>query len=491
MKKNYKDKPDKPKPERAELTTFERELRNRWLKENPDFLYDPHDKTWLAVDFFGHWYPANAYAKRLLDQTGRDIIEELRFKDDAQARRASNQIEHAHIIDRVLSYAQAWRNTHERLGSEVFNNEWQNSELYGILAGYPPPIQFDADPYLLGVHSGVVDLRTRELRTATPEEFIRKHLDFNPRKGFSDVFNSVVLHAAGVRDKEKDTSAFEVVYWLQTFFGYCLTGATKEHVLLFIVGPKGTGKSTIGECLLRVLGSYATNVESQRFISSRNEVHSQWLARLMNIRLIVVSEMKPNATWDTTKLNRLVDGSSITANRMHHNDETFQSQTKAIFYANYEPKFHADDGIGRRIRVLPMNNKPPTIDKDLAEKLHEDREVILYELIEFAQRWILDGLPPPPPAMANATEKYQREQDNVKTFMEECVTHARGNDLPLLNIHKTYKTWCSDNDIPMSLQLGRQHFKNRLEVLEYHTYKPARLGLHVSDVRMIDDLNME
>ena len=51
--------------------------------------------------------------------------------------------------------------------------------------------------------------------------------------------------------------------------GYCLTGVTIEHALLFLYGTGGTGKGVFLSILSTILGNYATIAPMGTFMEMR------------------------------------------------------------------------------------------------------------------------------------------------------------------------------------------------------------------------------
>ena len=108
--------------------------------------------------------------------------------------------------------------------------------------------EFDNHNHLLGVksgvvdlRSGVVDLRSGEVRSAKPEEYTSQYIDYDPENQKTPNFDSLIRHIC-----QGDA---QVRNWLMRFLGYCLTGETREEVLLFLCGKPGTGKTTVLECI--------------------------------------------------------------------------------------------------------------------------------------------------------------------------------------------------------------------------------------------------
>jgi putative DNA primase/helicase len=70
----------------------------------------------------------------------------------------------------------------------------------------------------------------------------------------------------------------ETIGTLQEWFGYLLTPDTRQQKILFLLGPKRSGKGTIARVLGELVG--ATNFAGPR--SAVSLVHSEWNRCLVN-----------------------------------------------------------------------------------------------------------------------------------------------------------------------------------------------------------------
>ena len=90
---------------------------------------------------------------------------------------------------------------------------------------------WDADTMLLGVPGGVIDLRDGAMRKAKPDDRITKQAATAPDFGASCPRWHQFLEEATGGDED-------LVDFLQVWVGYCLTGSTREHKLLFLYDRK-------------------------------------------------------------------------------------------------------------------------------------------------------------------------------------------------------------------------------------------------------------
>jgi putative DNA primase/helicase len=219
--------------------------------------------------------------------------------------------------------------------------------------------------------------------------------------------------------------------FLQQWAGYCLTGDTREQVFLFLYGPGGNGKSVLMDTLGRLLGDYFVKPVADLYFAKGGTRHMQEVAMLAGARLITVSEVPPNASWDEGKLKDHTGGGKVTANFMRQNSFSFVPQFKITALGNHQPTFPGgmNAAIKRRFRMMLLDYVPVVVDRGLMEGLWAEREEIL--------RWCLDGLTDPgrgwlstglivPTAVQDATDEFIHDQDVFGLWLEARVEKQRG-----------------------------------------------------------------
>jgi putative DNA primase/helicase len=122
---------------------------------------------------------------------------------------------------------------------------------------------WDADPWLLGTPGGTVDLRTGELRTSNRHDAITKLTAIAPADEDCQLWLKFLREATG--------GDLEFIRLLQQWCGYCLTGVTREHQLVFVYGPGGNGKSVFLNMMTRIFGEYARTAAMDTFTASKND----------------------------------------------------------------------------------------------------------------------------------------------------------------------------------------------------------------------------
>ena len=276
---------------------------------------------------------------------------------------------------------------------------------------------WDRDPWLLGTPEGTVDLRTGELRPARQEDLISRSTSVAPSSQASCPTWLAFLHQACAGDQD-------LIGFLQRWFGYCLTGVTQEHALLFVYGPGGNGKGVLLVTMAGILGSYATNAAMDTFTASQGERHPTDLAMLHGARMVMTTETEEGRAWAEARIKALTGGDPVTARYMRQDFFTFTPAFKLTISGNHKPALrNVDDAARRRFNVVPFLHKPPRPDPTLPERLRAEWPGILRWMIEGCLAWQRDGLQRPR-AVLDATAEYFAEQDVLVQWVEECCDQS-------------------------------------------------------------------
>lgn len=301
----------------------------------------------------------------------------------------------------------------------------------------------NADPWLLNVKNGVIDLRTGNLLPHSRDLLMTKQgtCDYDPGAK-SDLWEEVINYAL----HEKDLLDF-----VQKAFGYALTGSTEEQVFFYFYGLPSTGKSTILEAFRGVIGNYSEVADASTFmIRDNNGGPREDLARLSNARFVLAPEVEKESRLAEAAVARLTGQDVITARFLHQQSFSFTPNFKLFFAANHKPRVSGDQnsGIWRRIKIVPFLNKVQKADKSIPFRLKQDehKRAILAWAVEGALKWQQDrkkhfGLTVPG-VVEEAVAEYQVESDPIAEFVSECFTKHDGGRTPKQAVYEAYEFWC-------------------------------------------------
>lgn len=336
-----------------------------------------------------------------------------------------------------------------------------------------PADQLNADPYLLAVENGVLDLRDGELYVEEPDNLITKRC----RAEYDPDATSSLLDTFLARVVPDD----ELRAFLQRAVGYSLTGSIDEHKFFFLYGPPASGKSTFLEAISRLMGSYSTTADPSTFMrgaQARNgSGPSEDLARLMDARIVVTHEIEEGERLAEALISKYTGGDKVAARFLHARTFEYRPKFKLWIGANHRPRVSgsARSGIWRRLMMIPMEEVIPEKERDpaLARKLREPeaRSALLAWAVEGARLWIEDNeagkAMAVPSAVTEEVRDYQHESDYLFQFVEETIEHTKDPEhrIPKKDLFDLYRGWC-DREGRKSV-LSSNKFSRKMGDLDY------------------------
>ena len=300
--------------------------------------------------------------------------------------------------------------------------------------------RLDADPWLFNVENGTIDLRTGRREKHDPRDLLTKIAPVRANRSakcplFKKFLKRITGDDAGLR-------AF-----IQKAAGYSLSGATTEQVLFFVHGKSGNnGKSTLVNLIRDMLGDYGCHTPTETLLTKQydNNIPAD-LARLDGARMVTAIEANFNRHLDEAKIKAMTGGEPITARFMRQNFFSFTPEFKLWLVANDRPRVRGTDAaFWRRMRVIPLNIKIPSSerDKDLPNKLRAEWPGILAWAVRGCRKWQREGLAQPA-GVRSATKGWQKEMDHLKRFVTEELIIAPGLKISASQLFDRYTKWCS------------------------------------------------
>ncbi len=339
------------------------------------------------------------------------------------------------------------------------------------------PEELDADKWLLNVLNGTINLRTGELLEHDREHLITKiaPVTYDP--------DAKCPHWMAFLNRVMDGNK-NLLEFIQRAVGYNLTGDVSEQVLFFLHGSGSNGKSTFIQTILRMLGDYAKQSESELLLARRGEVHPTGIADLQGARFVASSEIESGRRLAESLVKQLTGGDRLKARYMRQDFFEFEPSHKLWLAANHKPIIrNSDYGIWRRIRLIPFTVTIPDDEKDpqLPDKLLEELPGILNWAIAGCLTWQSDGLGFPP-EVGQAVQDYRDEQDTLSGFFDERCKFGTGEWVAVSALYKSYLNWCEANDEkPLSkIRLGeelRQRFPKVQSWPTKHERRWAGIGV--------------
>lgn len=308
----------------------------------------------------------------------------------------------------------------------------------------------DADPDLLNVANGVVDLRTGELLAHDPAMLMTKItlVDYDPCAEHPDWKAALEAVPDDIRD------------WYQVRLGQAITGyMTPDDQMLVQVGDGENGKSTLMSAIQRAIGDYY-GVVSHRALLGDPSAHSTELADFQGLRLAVLEELPEGRQMNVTRLKQTVGTPQIKARHMRCDDVTFDATHTLVLNTNYEPAVNETDrGSWRRLVLVKFPYRWVTPgqelrsdtdrlgDPGLRDRLREGRdgqhEAILTWLVAGAVRWYEADrvMPPLPDRVDQDTRAWRADSDLIMGFWDEALVADPASNIPVDDMLAEFNRW--------------------------------------------------
>jgi putative DNA primase/helicase len=275
--------------------------------------------------------------------------------------------------------------------------------------------QLDANPDILNVRNGTIDLRTGDLRKHDPADLctLQVPVDYDPD----------ARSERWERCLETWQPDAEMRAYLQLEAGAATTGHSTETLSVHW-GPGANGKSRFWGAIADTLGPYAVVPHKSLLVAQKYEQHGTEIAKLFRKRLAVASETDAGAKLGDEKIKNLTGNDRQTGRRMREDPWEFQPTHTIIVFSNHKPQVQGrDEGIWRRLRLIPWTVTIPEHERDehLAARLRDEREAILAWCVEGARRYLADGFAPPDP-VRQATAEYRADEDTARRAASELLT---------------------------------------------------------------------
>ncbi|HXG54015.1 MAG TPA: phage/plasmid primase, P4 family [Vicinamibacterales bacterium] len=297
---------------------------------------------------------------------------------------------------------------------------------------------WDADPWLLGVPNGVIDLRTGTLRDGRREDQI--------------TMSGAVPFDATARCDRWERFVVEVfmdpdlVSFVHRAAGYSLTGATAEQVLFLLYGVGSNGKGTFTNTLKFILGDHSWNMPFATLEMRASGGIPNDLAALVSRRFVVASETNDGARLNEARVKALTGCDPVTARFLHGEFFEFEPVAKFWLSVNHKPVIRDDSfGFWRRLRLLPFTQRFD-VNPALADELRAEAAGILAWAVRGCTAWQREGLQPPD-IVRDATREYEQDSDPLAGFLAEACEVAPLAEVGASDIFEHYRHWAESHGL--------------------------------------------
>lgn len=323
--------------------------------------------------------------------------------------------------------------------------------------------QMDTHAFLVTVENGTLDLKgtvDEEGKRVIPllphdrKHFITKKMPvaYDPTARcptFMTALNQIV--------PDKDIQVF-----LQQFFGYCLTGSTREQKVLMMWGGGSNGKSVLMDTMAWIFGDYSRGIPIGSLMAKDKSFGgagaSPDLARLPGTRFVTASEPEAGQKFSENMLKAVSGEEELTVRNLNEGFFEYYPQFKLCISFNNKPSVRSsDDGFWRRVLLVPFEEKfyepddpakPPGAkvkNKNLREELKAEGSGILNWMLDGYLMWCEGGLKIPP-KIRDAVAEYRSEANHLLQFFEAWCDFGPMCMISSTNLYDAYVMWAKDNN---------------------------------------------
>lgn len=320
---------------------------------------------------------------------------------------------------------------------------------------------WDADPWLLGVKNGVIDLRTGQLRDGYPLDYIRS---ISPTKwtGLNTPCPRFERFLQEIFEDKPEEQRQDLIAFLQRLLGYSITGLVSEHIFPIFYGEEGrNGKDTLFTLLKFVLSTAIANAVSNDVLLSTDKgraagAATPHLADLQGKRIVWGSETKQGDKFNVSQVKQLTGGGGIPARKNYGDQYTFDPTHTLFLMTNYRPHADAKDkAFWTRVCLIefnlrfvdnPVETNERKADTNISKELETEASGILAWLVRGNLEYQGQGLNRPD-IVKVATESYRASEDNIQQFIDECCVCHKNAHVGAQRLYDTYLIWCKNNNL--------------------------------------------
>ena len=322
---------------------------------------------------------------------------------------------------------------------------------------------FDANPFLLNVQNGTLNLVTGTLQPFNKKDLLTKicAASYEETSAVNNLLPADVCNKTDTVNHEEatqDSAAQDKIptvasqnlwletvntilsdpavrRWMQKFMGYCLTGSTEEEKFVIAYGPGGSGKGTFFETIAAAISDYKAALSIDTLLATAYVTDGQRptpeFAKLPGKRYVLSSESNINRRMDEAKVKLLTGGDTLTARHLNAEPFEFRPTFKLILQTNHLPAIAdaMDKGIRRRLVIVPFTAQIEHRDTKLKQKLlqPENLNACLAWCVEGAKLWFAEGLDKDvPDEMAKAASAFYEESDLLQQWLDERTEPSLG-----------------------------------------------------------------
>ena len=255
---------------------------------------------------------------------------------------------------------------------------------------------------------------------------------------------------------------------LEEILGHILLVNKFPHKIFFLTGSGANGKSTFVEMITKFTGELSSHVDIANFDDGTS------LASLIGKIVNVADDVDAIYLEKSKNLKTMASGNTVGARAIYSLPITLKNTATLIFTANEPPVFKdKSDGIGRRLVIIPFENKVKQRIYNLDELLSTDtaKSYLLNLALQGAKRIYDNKLEmSTSETIEQATKQYYLDNDSVLAYLND---YPAIDNNPVATVYEAYEDYCEDSNLKA---VSRTKFSRRLSSLGYTIKVVKMLG---------------
>jgi putative DNA primase/helicase len=366
--------------------------------------------------------------------------------------RLEEQCKFAFIANELRYYSGGWYRRH---GEDFVRAELQKShpditqhQLNEVIAklcqrNYRDLKECDADPDIINVLNGLLDLKTMRLSPYTP--------DYLSIRQFPVEFHQECPMKSEIRIMLKETLEEEELRKLQMALGDIFVKGYPFQTIFFLVGSGHNRKGLVARLIKKLLGPDLFAAVRLRMLADSRFGSAELFNKAVNISGDDAATSPDN--WNV--IRSLTGGDLITAERKNQQLFQFVNEAKLFFIFNKLPGIDEDYATWRRIQLIRFTKDfsetegADDVDSEEFEASLQTPEC-MSELLWFAvegRRMLLENHGHDKEDINVIKLEYKKMQDHIVAFMHECFDISPELSVETQLAYDIYCQYCEGKNI--------------------------------------------
>lgn len=266
---------------------------------------------------------------------------------------------------------------------------------------------------------------------------------------------------------------------LEEILGHIIMVDKFPHKIFFLTGTGANGKSTFVEMITKFTGELSSHVDIANFDDGTS------LTSLVGKVVNVADDVDAIYLEKSKNLKTMASGNTVGARAIYSQPITLKNTASLIFTANEPPVFKdKSDGIGRRLLIIPFENKVKQRIYNLDDLLSTDnaKSYILNLALKGVKRIYDNKIEMSySDTITGATTQYYLDNDSVLAYLND---YPSIDNNPVASVYEAYEEYCEDSNLKA---ISRSKFTRRLKSLGYDIKISKMLGKTIRIITKIEE----